>query len=148
MSNDYNDDYEDLPPVEEESDDFKNFDPAKYLANRRQTGSRRDLAQDDYDREELAPRGRSSRRSRRREALGDSDMGGGGIDGEGIPVGMSAGILGSLISPENSRMLANLLGGAAPLVRSILPAIGCVLLALCALVCGAGYIVISTLTKR
>ncbi|MEP7288055.1 MAG: hypothetical protein ABI947_20060 [Chloroflexota bacterium] len=136
-------DEEDLPPIDEPSDDFASFDPAAYLEKRRQLEGRRPIT-NDLKAAEVSSRGGTTRgrRSRRGSELS------GELGGEEIPVGLMGRILGSLGGIENVRLYSQILGESGPLLRIVLPIVGCLLLIICVAVCGGGYYLITTLTHR
>jgi hypothetical protein len=136
MSDDYD---EDMPPVDEQSEDFSSFDPAAYLAKRNQT---RHGGSDDPVDDEVR-RVYSGGRRRQRGATRDDDV----LGAEAVPVGLGAGLLGGLRSGEGVRIYADILGQALPLAGRYLPIIGCALIFMCVLVCGGGYLLIRLLAR-
>ena len=159
------DDFDNLPPIEEESDDFAHFDPENYLRRRGRIYGEPELI--DSSEDPLPPprgrrrrgvpssgsyepqyttgrrRGRRSTSRRRGSVLDDRDE----FDAGDAPLGIGAAILG-LLHEGNIGFFTEILGGLGPLARFVLPAIGCVLVLACIAVCGGGYILITTLTRR
>ena len=134
MSDDFDGD---MAPMDEEAEDFANFDPAAYLAKRNQT--RHGGADDPIDQE---VRRVYSGGRRRRDGTRDDD-----VISEAVPVGLGAGLLGGLRSGEGVRIYADILGQALPLAGRYLPIIGCAILFMCVLVCGGGYLLIRLLAR-
>jgi hypothetical protein len=146
MSDEFDDD---MPPIEEEADDFKNFDPQAYLSKR---GRVRKSYDDDFSNApDISSRGarsaKTSRRERRQRYSDDMDFDNDGGQGAGIPMGIGAGILGMLES-GNIGVVSELLRSFGPLAKVMLGVIGCALMMFCIVVCGGGFLLINALTRR
>jgi hypothetical protein len=57
-------------------------------------------------------------------------------------------IMGIFRSGENVHLYSEILGEALPIAGRYLPIIGCVLVFICVIVCGGGYLLINALTHR
>jgi hypothetical protein len=135
MSDDFE---EEIPPPDEQSEDFANFDPAAYLAKRNQL---RHIGSDDPVDQEVRRVYTGGRRSGRSTGRGEDVVG-----AENIPVGLGARLLGGFRSGEGIHIYAEILGELLPLAGRYLPIIGCVIIFICLFVCGGGYLLIRAIT--
>src|SRR5579859_6017911 len=123
-------------------DDFANFDPARYLEKRGiKTGRYSNDA--GVEREAAAVErkysgGRGGRRGRQDEEFNPAD----------VPVGLFGNIGRIMSRGEGISMYAEILGELMPLLGRFLPIIGCLLVVICVVVCGGGYLLIHSLTTH
>ncbi len=167
------DDFDDMPPPDEEADDFKNFDPESYMRKRgRATGftpldDQTDEAQQDFDkfdpetylRKRRAERGSREfgsasyppdadvplRGRRRRSRITDDDE---PLPEMGAAAGLGAGILGFLRDGEGTRLNLEILREASPWIKAGLLALGCAILVVLGGICVLGFLLASAITRR
>ncbi len=135
------DQYDDMPPADDEADDFKNFDPEAYLAKR---GRSRTSISSDIERDVQDAGGRGSRSSRRQRY---SDEGDAGNAAQNMPLGIGAAILG-LLQNGNIGITAELLRSFGPIAKIALGILGCAFVFFCVIVCGGGFVIINAFTHR
>jgi hypothetical protein len=138
------DQFDDMPPGDEEADDFKNFDPEAYLAKR---GRTRNHSEDVIQREAQDMVGRGSPSGRRRRASSLEDNGSAYDAAQNVPVGLGAAIIG-LLQNGNIGMTGEILRSFGPFARIALGVVGCALVAFCVVVCGGGFLLINLLSRR
>src|SRR5579859_965697 len=133
-----------VPGQSSDPDDFANFDPARYLEKR---GIKRGRYSNDPNLEreaETIAGQQSGARGRGRQRGGEEDY----ISSGDVPVGLF-GNIGRMVSRgEGISMYANILGELMPIVGRFLPIIGCLLVFICVVVCGGGYLLIRSLTTH
>ncbi len=168
------DDYDDMPPPDEEGEDFRNFDPESYL--RRRGGAtgvspsdaeRGDQDPSDFDnfdpdaylRKRRAERGSREygsasyppeaeaplRGRRRRSSVADDDE---PLPGIGDAAGLGAGFL-SLFRPgEGVGLKLEILREASPLIKGALLALGCAIVVVLGSICALGFLLANALARR
>ena len=107
-------------PPDAEPDDFANFDPDKYLRDRRA-----ELGHPQYGGEQPDQPSRRGRRGRQRDEVEERDEG--GIDPL-MAVGLGRDLLRTRERREDTRDFAEILRGNFPLLRALLIGAGCLLL--------------------
>jgi hypothetical protein len=166
------DDYDDMPPPDEEAEDFRNFDPDAYLRRRgRATGvtptDDEQSESNDFDsfdpdaylRKRRAERGQqpleastyrtgedvpSSRRRRRPSVEDEGDP----MPDVGAAAGLGAGILSMFRSREAAHLNVQILREASPWIKTALLALGCAILVVLGSICALGFLLASTLARR
>jgi hypothetical protein len=165
-------DFDDIPPLDEEAEDFSKFNPDAYLRKRGRgtdsafPGSRRaesdaggfdNFDPDAYLRKRRAERGQAGplsdpyapdaapRGRRRRHSITDDDE---PIGDTGAAAGIGAGLIGLLGLGEGAGLNVDILRRASPLIKTALLAVGCAIVLALAGICVLGFMLATALTRR
>jgi hypothetical protein len=163
-------DFDDIPPLDEEAEDFSNFDPEAYRRKRgmgtassspgaerpdaggfdsfdpdaylrkRRAGQGRSAPLSDPYAEDAAPRGRR----RRRSITDDDEL----MPDAGAAAGIGAGLLGMLGGGDSLDLNLKILRDASPVIKSALLAVGCAIVLALTGICVLGFLLVTALTRR